>query len=54
MNDELADMSKKEYDLIEELVLNVRNLNASLTNVADAVYDLRSSLNRMWKKVESE
>tara|TARA_R110000850_G_scaffold71664_1_gene157913 strand:- start:336 stop:500 length:165 start_codon:yes stop_codon:yes gene_type:complete len=54
MTEELPDMSDKEYKAIEELVMNVKKLNDSLTNVADSVYDLRSSLSRMWKRIDIE
>ena len=45
-------MSEREFKLIEELVVNVKKLNDSLVNVADAVYDVRASMNRIIKVVE--
>ena len=49
---ELKEMTDKEYALIEELVLSVKKLNTSLALVADAVYDVRASMNRVWAKIE--
>ncbi|MDP8268830.1 MAG: hypothetical protein P9L97_08900 [Candidatus Tenebribacter davisii] len=50
--DELGEMSDVEYKLIQELVLNVGKLSTSLIQVSDSIDDVRSSVDRVWRRAE--